>query len=169
MPRHRLGRLEPEPVERVRPQVGDEDVGRLEQFFEQAALGLVLQVEHHAALAPVVQRERGVRDVGADAERSEGVAHGVAARLLHLDHVRAPIGQQGRGRGRGDPDAELHHPQVRQSGQPRHAFIAHAFIAHAVELSARDVAVRCRSTSLTTLPVAFIGSSSTISTRRGTL
>ena len=164
MPRHRLGRLEPEPVERVRAQVGDEDVGRLEQFLEQAALGLVLQVEHHAALAPVVQRERGVRDVGADAERSEGVAHGVAVRLLHLDHVRAPVGQEGRRRGRGHPHAELHYPQVGQGGQTRHAVIAHA-----VELSARAVAACSRSTSLTTLPVAFVGSSSTISTARGTL
>ena len=79
-------------------------------------LGLA-QVEDDAALAPVVLREGGVREVLADAERAEGAAHRVAVRRLHLDDVGAPVGQQRAGRRRGDPDAHLDHAQPGEGGQ----------------------------------------------------
>lgn len=152
----RLG-LQVELVERVRPEVADEDVGRREEVFEALPVDGLAQVEDHAALAPVVERERGVGEVVADAERSEDVTHGVAGRWLDLDHLRAPVREQRGRRGRRYPHAQLHDPQVVERGE-----IAGVGRCHVDD-------TRARSSSLSTFPVALTGSSSTISTTRGTL
>jgi hypothetical protein len=61
-------RLEPEPVERVGTQVGQEDVRRRQQLL-QAFTGVPLaQVQDDAALPPIVLREGRVREVLADAD-----------------------------------------------------------------------------------------------------
>ena len=118
-------RLEAEPVEGVRAEVADEDVGGGEQLFETLpAVGLP-QVEHHAALAPVVEREGRVRHVAVDAQRPEHLAHRIAGRCFDLDHVGAPVGQQGGRRRSGDPDAQLHDPQVGERREPRRRVGAH--------------------------------------------
>ena len=114
---HRGRRLEPEAVERVGAQVGEEHVRRGQQLLQPLPGLGVAHVEDDAALAPVVLREGGVRQVPADAEGTEGAAHRVAVGRLHLDDVRAPVGQQRAGRGCGDPDTHLDHPQAGQRGQ----------------------------------------------------
>ncbi len=159
--RHRLGGLEAEPVECVGSQVGQEDVGRREQRVEAGPRFGRAQVQHDAALAPVVLGEGGIREVLPDPERTERVAHRVAARWLHLDHVGAPVRQQRAGRRRRHPDAELHHPQP---GQGRESVLAHL----ATPLD-RISSARACSVSFITLPVALSGSAPTISTARGTL
>ncbi len=119
-----------------------------------ATLGIA-QVEHDAALAPVVEREGRVRHVVVDAQRSEHATHRITGGRLDLDHVRAPVGEQGRGRRRGHPHPELDDAQV---GERLESTIR---VAHRPTLA--------RSSSLTTLPVALVGSESTTSTTRGTL
>jgi len=60
--------LQAEPVERVRPEVADEHVGRGEQILEmRPAVGLA-QVEHDAPLPPVVEREGRVGHVALNAQ-----------------------------------------------------------------------------------------------------
>ncbi len=187
----RLG-LEAQLVEGVGPQVADEDVGGLEQGVEAlAGLGLA-QVEHDAALAPVVEGERRVGHVdterhlltvrgtsaGAflyrvvvDAERPEHAAHGVAGGRLDLDDLGAPVGhQRGGGRGR-HPHAQLDDAQPGERAEALRAgrlVLRPVPLAHEVD-TGRDCAARSRSTFFSTLPVALSGSSSTISMARGTL
>ena len=167
MTRHGRMGLEAKAVEGVGTQVGEEDVGRGEQAVELTARFGFAQVEHDAALAPVVLRKGRVGELLADAERSERAAHGVAGGRFDLDHVGAPVGQQGSS-GRGsDPDTELDDTQPverRQSG-----WAAGLRVRHRPSSLARPAAACSRSVSLTTLPVAFSGSSSTISTTRGAL
>ena len=115
----------PSAVERVGPQVGQEDVGRLEQLFEPFPRLVLAQVEHHAALAAVVLGEGGVGDVAADPERTEGAPHRVTGRRLDLDHVHAPVGQQRSGGGGGHPHAELDDAQARQCGEALRVGSAH--------------------------------------------
>ena len=159
-----LRRLEVEAVERVGAQVGEEDVRRGEQLLEPVpGLGLA-QVEDDAALAPVVLREGGVREVLADPERSEGVAHRIAVRRLDLDDVGAPVRQEGGRRGRGDPHADLDHAQVGQCGEPVRVPVSVTSAPRRVPRRPAPAA-----SSFITFPVAFSGSSSTISTTRGHL
>ena len=75
---HRGRGLEPEAIERVGAQVGEEDVGRRQQLLQPLPGLRLAQVEDDAALAPVVLGERRVREVLADAEGAEGTAHRVA-------------------------------------------------------------------------------------------
>ncbi len=155
--------LETECVECVGAQVGHEDVGRCQELLEPLPGLHLAQVEHDAALAPIVLREGRVGGVAAaDAQRAERVAHRVTRGRFHLDDVGAPVGQQRRRRGRGDPDAELDHAQA---GQRREALGGVGGGHRGVP----EVATRARSASFNTLPVALRGSSSTISTARGTL
>ena len=156
-------RLESEPVEGVRAEVADEDVGGGEQLFETLPTAGLPEVEHHAALAPVVERERRVRHVAVDAQRPEHLSHRITARCFDLDHVGAPVGQEGRRRRSGDPDAHLHDPQVGERREPRRRVGAHP------PTRERWGTTRSLSRSFTTFPVALIGSSSTSSTARGTL
>ena len=148
MARHRRVRLEAERVERVGAQVGHEDVGRRQQLFEPLPGLRVAEVEHDAALAPVVLCEGRVRGVVVtDAERAERVAHGVARRRLDLDDVGAPVRQQRRGRRRGDPDAEL---DDAQAGQRREA---RGGVGGGHDPRAPEAAALARSASFSTLPV----------------
>ena len=50
--------------------------------------------------------------------RAEHVAHGVAGRGLDLDHLGAPVGQQGGGRRGRHPHPELDHPEAGEGGEP---------------------------------------------------
>ena len=54
---HGLG-IELEALEGARAHVGDQHVGRGEQAVEHGVVVEVAQVEHHRALAPVVDLER---------------------------------------------------------------------------------------------------------------
>ena len=113
----RLG-LEAEAVERVGAQVGEEDVRRRQELLEGGAGVVVAQVEDDAAFAAIVLREGRVGEVlAADAERPEGPAHGVTRRRLDLDDVGAPVGQEGAGRRRGDPDPHLDDAQAGEGGE----------------------------------------------------
>ena len=60
--------FEVEFVDRVRTEIGDEHVCRRQQAFELRTVVAVTQIEHDAALAPVVEGEGRVRHVVADAE-----------------------------------------------------------------------------------------------------
>ena len=177
------GRLEVEAVERVGAQVGEEDVRRREQLFQPfPRLGLA-QVEDDAALAPVVLREGGVREVLADAQGAEGTAHGVTVGRLHLDDIRAPVGQQGAGGRCGHPDTHLDDAQPTEGGETGRfvrfirfirfvPFVPFVLVVDLVGHGASRPGERAawsRSTSLSTFPVALSGSASTISTTRGTL
>ena len=159
----RVRRLQAEPVEGVGAQVGHEDVGACQQLLEPVPSLGIAQVEYDAALAAVVQREGGVGELLSDPQRAEGVAHGVPTRLLDLDHVSAPVRQEGGRRGRGDPDAHLDHSEVCQRRQPPGPRARHTD-APRVQAAARSLR-----SSLSTFPVALRGNSSTISTTRGTL
>jgi hypothetical protein len=75
-------------------EVGQEDVGRLGQAQQQFVTLGGFHVEPDTALAPVGQLDH----VGHAAERDEPRGHQAALRVsglgvLHLDHVRAPLGQ----------------------------------------------------------------------------
>jgi hypothetical protein len=164
---HRGLGLQTEPVERVRTQVREEDVGGREECFELIPGLRLAQVEDDTAFPPVVLGEGRVGEVvAADPQRPERVAHGIARRWLHLDDVGPPVGQQGRRRWGGHPHPELDHPQAAQGLQAHGFGIGHADTPFCCTCGA---VARRRSSSFTTLPVAFTGSASTISTARGTL
>ena len=157
----RCVRLQAEAVERVGTKVGQEHVGGSQELFECGAGIVLAQVEHHAALPAVVLRKGRVGKVVADAERAEGAPHGIARGRLDLDHIGTPVGKESGGRRRGNPHAHL---DDAQPGQRREALALRR--GHA----GRPVAAaRSRRASFITLPVALSGSSSTISTARGTL
>ncbi len=104
--------MEPELVQRVRPEVADKDVRRGQQIFQALAIAGLPQVEHDAPLPPVVEGEPRVRQVIADPDGAEHVAHRIARRSFDLDDLCAPVGQKGGGRGCGNPHSEFDHPQV---------------------------------------------------------
>ena len=170
-------RLEPEAVERVGAQVGEEDVRRRQQLLEPLPGRRLAQVEDDAALAAVVLGEGRVREVLADAERAERAAHRVPVRRLHLDDVGAPVGQERARRRCRHPHAHLDHTQTGQRGQPGPfglfwllALLGLLGRGHRASPPVRPEACVCaRSVSFITFPVAFSGSASTISTTRGTL
>ena len=53
-----LIRPEAQPFERVDAEVGEEDVGLGDHAVQRVAPALFLEVEHHTALAPIVEIER---------------------------------------------------------------------------------------------------------------
>ena len=99
---------QPEPVHHAGAHVLEHGVGLLAQAEEGLAVGVVLQVERDAALVPVDAAEVAaevaaavdarlalgrVDEVFGDGRR--GAGH-VAGRRLHLDHVGAEVGEDGR-------------------------------------------------------------------------
>ena len=144
-------------------QVGQEHVGRGQQLLHPLSVLGIAEVEDHAALAPVVEGEGRVRHLVADAQGPEHAAHRVAGGRLDLDDLGAPVGQQRGGCRRRHPHAELDDPEVGERAEARRPGVGHVVDAGVA------AATRSRSTSFSTLPVAFSGSSSTISTARGTL
>ncbi|EPQ44449.1 hypothetical protein MMSP_0209 [Mycobacterium sp. 012931] len=98
--------VEPQPSQRRRAHVGDENISVGEQFVRKLAAGVGGQVQHDAALAAVVHLERRVHPEIAAQHPAEQPAR-IAGRRFYLDHVGTPVGQNG-GRGRRrDPDPEL--------------------------------------------------------------
>ena len=88
------------------PYVGDEDVGGGGEARQGlASLGLT-HVQHHGALAAIVQVEGRITDEFG-LQVGEDVAHGIAARPLDLDHVGAPVAQHAGCSGRGDVGGEF--------------------------------------------------------------
>jgi len=79
-------RAELQALHRARSEVLDEHVGGLHQVEQRGAVGVGLEVEHHAALVGVQHHEL----VGLDrVVRAE--AQGLTARRLDLDHVGAEL------------------------------------------------------------------------------
>jgi hypothetical protein len=86
--------------------VGEEDVGAVDELERDIATGLRPKIEHDALLRSVVELEdRVVRHVATEhpLERSRRVAGG----RLDLDDVGAPVGENATGRGPGHPHADL--------------------------------------------------------------
>lgn len=111
---HGRRRLEVEVVERVGPEVADEDVGGGQELLQGRPTGPGPQVEDRTALPAVVECEGGIGDVVAQPDGREDVAGRIAPRRLHLDHVRTPVGQEGGGGRCRDPDAQFDHPEIGQ-------------------------------------------------------
>ena len=92
--------------ERAWTDVGQEIVCVREQFGRRGASVVVREVQHNAALGPVVQLERRAGAV-LDAQHPAEHPRGVTVRRFDLDDVRAPVGEYPRrGRTR-HPDAEF--------------------------------------------------------------
>src|SRR5206468_6915196 len=87
------GRCQAEALQRLRPEVGDEDVGAVEQPVEDAPAGVGGDVDGQRPLAPVGGHEGAVGGVGVGPQRSPDGPHGVAAGGFDLDDVGPPIGQ----------------------------------------------------------------------------
>ena len=83
------------------PPALDEHVGAPGERDERLVLRRVLQVEHDAALAPVVDRRRG----------GLLAAEGIAARRLHPHDVGAVVGQQPGGLRAGAAPGAIDDPQ----------------------------------------------------------
>ena len=88
--------------ERRRQEVRDEHVGRLDQAKQQIATLGRSDVEADAALAAVVHLHRLIH--AARREPEDALAHEAAVpvtrdRVLDLDHVGAPVGEQRAARG----------------------------------------------------------------------
>ena len=124
---HRRGRLQAETIERVGPEIADEDIRRRQQVLQMLFVLGPAQVQHDAAFAPIVEGEGRVRHIAVDPQRAEHVAHGVAGGRLDLYDIGAPVGQEGCRGGRGHPDAQFDDPQARQRRKARLGIVAHRF------------------------------------------
>ena len=93
------------------------------QAVERVAVLVGPQVEHHAALATVVEIERRVLRLRGARGQREHRAHRIAGRRLDLDDLGAPVAQDAAGRWSGDPHAELDDAVASQWLLVRHAGI----------------------------------------------
>jgi hypothetical protein len=115
---HGVG-TEAEPLDGVGTEVGEEDVGGRQQLLHgrpARPIG-VGEVEDDRPLAPVVEVERGARQVGpAPAGDRQHPPHRVAFGGFDLDDVGAPIGEHATGARPGHPHAQLDDPNPLQHG-----------------------------------------------------
>ncbi len=111
-------RPESEPLEGGDAHVRDEHVGPLEQSLHRLLPGLAAQIEHDAALAPVVQLERRHRRLLTGADGTEDRPLRVAGRRLDLDDVGAPVGEDARRRRTGHPGRQLDHADTVEDHGP---------------------------------------------------
>jgi hypothetical protein len=102
------GEVEAEPAHHARPVVLHQDVDFGGETVRGRDGALLLEVEHHAALAGVELAEVAA---GAVAQR-RARAHHVTFRRLDLDDVGAEIGQQARAVRPGDGGGEVEDPQA---------------------------------------------------------
>ncbi len=143
MARDRGRRLEAESVERVGPQVGEEDVGRREQFLEALALASRWRRSRTTLRLPRLScAKAGFGKSLPMPSEPKALRIGSPARRLHLDDVGAPVGQQGAGGRRGDPDAHLDDAQAGQRRQAgRFAPLGGSgLVGHGVRLPVRPAA-----------------------------
>ena len=100
-------------IKRPRPEAFDDHIDPPGQPQEGVASGVTLQVEDDGPLVCVeVEKGPALFDVRfASGERAEA-ARQLATRRLHLDNVRAVIGQQLGGVGATDPGRQVEHTQV---------------------------------------------------------
>ena len=104
--RQQAGVVEPDARQRRPPDVGDEHVGLVDQPAGELPAGLGGEIDDDAALVAVVELEGWVaRQIAAEhpLERTRRVPAG----RLDLDHVGAPVGEDGAGGRTGDPHPHL--------------------------------------------------------------
>ena len=104
-PQRRLA--EADPLQGGDADVGEENVGAVDQGQSHLPSLLGGEVDGDAPLRAVVQLEHRIGRELASQHATEG-ASGIAPRRLDLDHVGAPVGEDPAGRGSGHPHAQLH-------------------------------------------------------------
>ncbi len=107
-----LIRAETQPLERVDAQVGQEDVGLGDHAVQRVASTLFLEIEHHAALAAIVEIERWGLRLAVPHDHLEHAPHRVPLGRLDLDDLGSPVRQDARCRGAGNPHPEFDDPVV---------------------------------------------------------
>ena len=93
-------------------EVLHEDVRAPGELLRQREVALLAQVQRHRPLVAVDGQEVGGSPVPGD--RRDPAAGVVAARALHLDHIRTEIAQQHGAVGPGQDAGEVRHEQARQ-------------------------------------------------------
>ena len=109
-------------LQRPRPHVGQEDVGRLEQAVEDGETLLLPDVEREGALPPVGQRQGQVDATLLRADPLGGQAPvRIPLRGLDVHHLCAPVGQQGPRDRDEDPLGQLDDPDPLEGLLGHHA------------------------------------------------
>ena len=110
-----LDLVEPEPREAADTEVLDDDVGTPEQPPQDVLAGFGAQVDAHAALVAVHRQEVGggssARLLGTDPRRPPGAGR-VALGRLHLDDVRAEVGEEHRAQRAGKDRRAVGHDEA---------------------------------------------------------
>ena len=110
---------EAEPLQRRRPYIGDEDVGRREQPVQRVAAFLALEIEDERALVAVEVHElaRQLSTVGLAADRAQQVAAGG----LDLDDIGTVVGEIERCGGPDHDSGEIDHAYARKRSSTHRA------------------------------------------------
>src|SRR5204862_6941221 len=102
---------DPQPLARVGQEVREKDVGPLDEPVEEGAPVVGPEIDPDAALVPadLLHDEVPTRRAGDDAARDEPADRIAVARTLHLDDLRAPVGERRARGGYESPVGDLEH------------------------------------------------------------
>ena len=128
---------EAELVEHADAEVLHDHVGVADQFAQRVPVGLLLEVEHDAALRAVDAGEvAAVVMLGVALRERAAVAGEVALRRFDLDHVGAEVGEQHRAERAGQRGGEVDDADVGERtaprGQRRHRSFVSECVVHLV-------------------------------------
>jgi len=108
-----------EAIEHGGQEVGQEDVGLVDETQQRGSTTRGLQVKRDALLVAVRELERVVDGTAADAGQDEAAIAVATDRVLDLDDLGAPVGEQRTGHRNEDPLRELDDANALERG--RHA------------------------------------------------